>query len=114
MAGEIGVVVNVTAHHYGQATADTLKRNAEKIAGDSADHLVSATTRREPIRTGFLRGSTKARTLSKYQRHVMVGAFYGVYVNYGTRNMRPQPFWEPSIEETKVRLRRDLQKVFKP
>jgi HK97 gp10 family phage protein len=33
--------------------------------------------------------------------YVVVGATYGVYVNYGTRHMAPRPFWEPAIEEAR-------------
>jgi HK97 gp10 family phage protein len=33
-----------------------------------------------------------------YTAYVAVGATYGVYVNYGTRYMAAQPFWEPAID----------------
>ncbi len=35
-----------------------------------------------------------------FTAYAVVGAYYGQYVNYGTRFMAAQPFWEPAIDAT--------------
>lgn len=64
-----------------------------------------------PIRTGTLKKSVKRETISKGVHQVTVEAFYGIYVNYGTRYMHAQPFWEPSIDQALADFREDAKKV---
>jgi HK97 gp10 family phage protein len=41
------------------------------------------------------------------------GAYYAVYVEYGTRYMRAQPFFRPAIELAKAQFRAEMKAVFK-
>lgn len=49
--------------------------------------------------SGFLRNSIQARKVKTAHWRVTVTADYGVYVEYGTRNMRAQPYFFPTIAE---------------
>lgn len=44
---------------------------------------------------------------------VTVGAFYGVYLEFGTRYMRPQPFLFPSFLIAKAAYLRDLESIIR-
>lgn len=62
-----------------------------------------------PVRTGNLKRSIKAHRY-QYGWVVEVGAPYGIYVEYGTRNMRAQPYLTPAFERAKRNLRQRLRK----
>ena len=64
-----------------------------------------------PVRTGKLKGSIKRERLGPNSHKVTVSAFYGIYVNYGTRYMRAQPFWEPAIEKALIDLREEMKRM---
>lgn len=55
-----------------------------------------------PVDTGFLRNSITTQQLAEATWSVTVGAEYGFWVNYGTRKMRAQPFFEPAIEAARA------------
>lgn len=57
-----------------------------------------------PIRTGFLKSSVQTIKIAKGWR-LLVGADYGAYVNYGTRHMAPQPFYDQAIAMALMELR---------
>ncbi len=57
-----------------------------------------------PVRTGFLRDSITTEMLGDFTGTVTVGAYYGVYVNYGTRFMAAQPFWNVALDEGRARF----------
>lgn len=60
--------------------------------------MVDSMRRQVPVRTGFLRDSiTYAHDKKKVQSTVYVPPFYGIYVEFGTRFMRPQPFVRPAL-----------------
>jgi HK97 gp10 family phage protein len=50
------------------------------------------------MRTGHLRSSIYREKVADMHHRVTVGAEYGVYVEYGTRNMAARPFFRPAIE----------------
>ena len=64
-----------------------------------------------PVRTGKLKESIKRERLGPNSHKVTVSAFYGIYVNYGTRYMRAQPFWEPAIQMALDALREEMKQV---
>lgn len=65
-------------------------------ANATADHIAEVARQGAPVRTGFLRDSIRAVGIE-----VSVGAFYGAWVNYGTRFMAAQPFWDQAVESGK-------------
>lgn len=64
-----------------------------------------------PVLTGLLKASIQRQRLGLRRHRVIVGAHYGIYVNYGTRYMRAQPFWEPAIRQAQRDLRRDMKEL---
>lgn len=114
----MGVVFN----HFGDI-ANNLKPVLSQIVRKTAFDLQATAASNAPVDTGFLRNSIYTVTSqdSTYggagsppgdsyllpevdtppddlTAYVAVGANYGVYVNYGTRYMTAQPFWEPAID----------------
>lgn len=54
------------------------------------------------IDTGFMLNSVHVEPgASELEKFVVVGAFYGVYQNYGTRYLPARPFFEPGVEKTR-------------
>lgn len=47
---------------------------------------------------GWLKESIQLMPIGGSPDHVKVRAFYGIYVEQGTRNMRGQPFFGPAVE----------------
>lgn len=74
-----------------------------------------------PVRTGYLKSQVKWKKVK--DKHYMVyvngsinaetGAFYSIYVEYGTRNMAAQPFWRPGIERAIAEFRAEMRTVFR-
>lgn len=64
-----------------------------------------------PIDTGFLRNSITVQKLAQATYAVAVGAEYGFWVNYGTRRLRAQPFFEPAVEEARRYFEAELKKL---
>lgn len=55
-----------------------------------------------PVRTGALRDSidyTITRTGRARTLHIEVGMYYGIFQEFGTRNIRPHPFVRPALLE---------------
>ena len=75
-----------------------MKDQAAKIVAKVALDLEAGIKMRAPVRTGFLRGSTQSLKRSDLHWTVVVGADYGVYVEYGTIYSAPHPFVVPSVE----------------
>lgn len=50
------------------------------------------------MRTGNLRSSIYREKVADMHHRITVGAEYGVYLEYGTRNMAARPFFRPAIE----------------
>lgn len=66
----------------------------------TADNIARSAQMQAPVLTGYLRDSIVSSSLSiGYEAEVHVGAYYGYYVEYGTRFMAAQPFLGPAIDE---------------
>ena len=50
-----------------------------------------------PVDTSFLRNSIMTRVVSPLEAWVFVGAFYGRFVEEGTRRARAQPYLGPAV-----------------
>lgn len=64
-----------------------------------------------PVRTGHLKRSIKRTRHGHGDHEVVVGAFYGVYVNYGTRYMAAQPFWSQAVAHQRQILRGRMKSI---
>lgn len=69
-----------------------------------AHALADEARRRAPFRTGFLRNSILTKQVNQYRTDVIVEAFYGVFLEFGTSRMAPHPFFIPAIEAVKDRF----------
>lgn len=75
-----------------------LEDRADMIVTKTAMDLEAAMKARAPVDTGFLRASIQASRKGKAHWEVVVGAEYGLYVEYGTAHTAPQPFVNPAVE----------------
>ena len=66
-----------------------------------------------PVRTGALKNSIRAKKIRVGMWEIKVGVHYGIYVEYGTRHMAPQPYFRPAIEAARRQMRQDFKAVFK-
>src|SRR6266700_5356466 len=57
-----------------------------------------------PVRTGFLRDSITTEMIDDFTGTVTVGAYYGIYVEMGTRFMAAQPYFYPAVDEGRSRF----------
>lgn len=78
---------------------------SEKFAHDFANGAADKMRELAPLRTGKLKKSIKVYKINGKTYRIRVGAFYGIYVNYGTRHMAAQPFYEPGIEWAKANVK---------
>lgn len=68
--------------------------------------LVSSIARaRAPFLTGHLKDSITYHKIGQAMWRLVVGAPYGVYVEYGTRHRPAQPFLNPAVAVAKVEAR---------
>lgn len=99
---------HVIRKHASNIEEAATKRSPEVESGPKKD-------RPHPWRTGELRGSWSVReddTGSAYYA-VEIGNTkeYSPYVEYGTRNMSAQPMLEPSVDEEREPLQKDLKSL---
>lgn len=101
--------------------------NAARMAYDFARSVQSEARRLAPappptvwppapsgyVRTGHLRSSIKAKKVGTGHWKIEVGAPYGIYVEYGTRYMRAEPFFRPAIEKAKRDFRTKFGRIFR-
>lgn len=100
--------------------ADAIRPACAKVVKKVAFDIQAHAQANAPVDTGFLRNSIYTVTSegSTYQggakalpeiphppdeltAYAAVGAEYGAYVEYGTRYMAGQPFWEPAVESVR-------------
>lgn len=91
--------VRITPRRVGSFTDDARRaergaQRAVRIGTMTLEGLVAAGA---PVDTGFLKGSVQGRAESSTRGVVTVGAEYGAYVNYGTRYVRSQPFFDEAL-----------------
>ena len=71
--------------------------------------------RRAPRLTGRLAAGIEDEpgetTATSAQHCLVIGVFYGKYVEYGTRKMRAQPFIRPSIDSKNRAMREAIKQV---
>lgn len=65
------------------------------------------------VQTGNLKNSIVARRVHENEWRVLVGAEYGIYLEYGapSQNLKPRPFMQPAIEKMVRTAPPDLMKV---
>lgn len=91
-----------------------VESNAARLAYNYAQRVEGGAKRRVHVITGNLKRSIHRVRVAKGHHRVIVGAYYGVYENYGTRYRPPHPFWEPSIRAARAQYDIDKRRVFRP
>lgn len=72
---------------------------ADNATAKAALDMEAGMKMRAPIDTGNLRNSIQARKVGTAHWRVTVTAEYGIYVEYGTRFNRAQPYFFPTVAE---------------
>lgn len=92
-----------------------LIRRIESGAGDvvakAALDIEADAKQFAPVDTGALRNSIKAEQLAALSWIVAVGVEYGVYQEFGTRHMAPQPYLVPAFNITAPVLTEALRRL---
>lgn len=73
-----------------------MNRNAGRIVREAAFDIEAEAKTRAPVDTGNLKNSIQATRVNDLHWRVVVGAEYGVYIEFGTRFMAAQPFLVPA------------------
>ncbi len=60
------------------------------------------------IDTGFMVNTTRARRISRFLWSIGTAAFYGVFIEFGTRSTSPRPWLMPAMKQAKQRMGRAL------
>lgn len=120
--GAASVSIRTTRQHRDfEALKKRIRSNANRAAYNFARGAVQEIRMRAPKRTGFMASQVKWTRVSAGVFDVYVdgnitaktGAFYSVYVEYGTRNMAAQPFFRPAIEARKRIFIDEMKAVFR-
>lgn len=85
-----------TFSNLGRVSAGMNDR-ADQIVRKAALDIEAGAKVRSPVDTGFLRASIQARRVGPAHWRVVVGADYGLYLEYGTARQRAQPYFHPAI-----------------
>lgn len=100
----------VTLNQFPKIKAGMEQRSGQIVRKTALD-LEAGMKKRAPNKTGvtpagnkskssgFLMNSIQAEKVGRSHWRVTVGAEYGLYVEYGTRHTRAQPFFHPTITE---------------
>lgn len=104
----VSVRMRTTVHSNTARVVRRLHSNAERLASQTTTSMVDNIKRRTPVRTGYLRLTVIGHYVTGQPKgYVKVYAFYGVYVEKGTRNMAAQPFVAPGTIDA-------MHQVFRP
>lgn len=94
-------------------------KQAVERFGSRGRTLVAALS---PVRTGYMksqvkdevsRGGFQAMVYVDGNLHLETGAFYAIYVEHGTRNRAPNPFFRPGVRQAKKLFVAEMRNVFK-
>lgn len=84
----------------------TIESNSNDVANEFAKLVKSRAQQLAPVRTGHLKKSIRKKKVKPGRFTVRVDAFYGIYVEMGTRNMAPQPYLRPAVTFARKELKK--------
>lgn len=96
---------------------DSLRSKPNRIIKETARIILRESQLLCPMRTGALRLSGQMVKSGPNEYTVSYGneeVNYDIYVEYGTRYMRAQPFFNPAVEIARKYFNDEMSKVFKP
>lgn len=94
------------------AIIKNVRSNSNQAAYNFARNVEAGAKRRVHVITGHLRESIKRFRLGLGRHVVVVGAYYGIYEEYGTRYRPPHPYFRPAVAAATVVFRKDMARVF--
>lgn len=95
MARKVGFIIVYNAI---PALIAFVEANARVAVKKTADEIVRDAKARAPVRTGYLRSSIHADSVTAgKEATVSADAPYAAFVEYGTRHMSAQPFLGPAV-----------------
>lgn len=94
----LSITTRVVFNNFPTIQANMLM-GAEAATAKAAMDMEAGMKLRAPVDTGFLRSSIQARKMGPAHWRVTVGAEYGLYLEYGTRFNRAQPFFFPTVAD---------------
>jgi HK97 gp10 family phage protein len=74
-----------------------MESKAEMFVAKAALDIEAQAKSKAPVDTGTLKNSIQATKVGTAHWRVVVGADYGMYVEWGTGRMAAQPFLQPAI-----------------
>lgn len=86
----------VTSNLFPEIAAN-LEPRAARVVAKIAHDMEAWMKAIVAVDTGTLKASIRAVRVSLMHWKVVVGAHYGIYVEWGTRYMRAQPFVQPTV-----------------
>jgi HK97 gp10 family phage protein len=98
-------MVNAAALDLVQLAADLIKAGAnapeaaDKVLSQSAEQILVNMKQRTPVDTGRLRNSETIQAKPGMYVVGPVGVPYAIFVEFGTRNMRAQPYVRPAVQQ---------------
>lgn len=92
--------------------ADALTTGLGEALREIAQIIVDEAQANAPVDTGYLRDHIRMTEESDTSVTVVSEAEYSSFVEFGTRYMSAQPFFEPAIESARSEASRILQDAF--
>lgn len=89
---------------------DNVVKGPKKVFIEFAEAIVEEAKRNAPRDTNFMANSISFRVI-KTGVIVFVGAFYWIFVEFGTVKMSAQPFFFPAIEKFLPQIERALNNL---
>lgn len=107
---KIDVVIDNVSKVVGNAHTE-----AQKAVVKAVNDTVDRAQLEAPVDTGYLKNSIQAdlENISDLEGAVGVGAEYGIYVEFGTRNTPAQPFLIPTAEAVGEEFVKVMKAIFK-
>lgn len=115
MANQVVIHIRTKKQHVNGGVENIVKKvesNSAQAAYNFARNVEAGAKRRVHVITGHLRDSIHRERLGYGKHRVVVGAYYGVYEEYGTRYRPPHPYFRPAVAAAKVQFEQDMKKVF--
>lgn len=93
-------------------TADWLASKSSELTREIALRTSAQAKLNAHVRTGRMKKSIVSRKGSGGSWMVRVGAYYGIYENYGTRYRPAHPFFTTAVEQVRQELPAIAKEVF--
>lgn len=96
-----------------QAYIDRKKTQIDLAMNKLANDCQARAQQNAPVDTGFLKNSIHTVKIGDAHYQVVVGAYYGIFVELGTHKMGAQPFLFPAFVTTRKQALVILQAIAK-